>query len=82
MPFDHSADPEVSTPKKIALVVRGHCSFSHKVRVAQARGASAVLVADDVRRIGELDVEGRERDGLLTMYSPGQYPIRLFFNDP
>lgn len=61
-----------TTPKKIALAIRGHCSFSHKVRVAQARGADALLVADDVRREGEMDEEGRERDGLLTMYSPGK----------
>lgn len=61
-----------SKPKKIALVIRGHCSFSHKVRVAEARGADAVLVADDVRREGEMDEEGRERGGLLTMYSPGK----------
>jgi hypothetical protein len=68
---------EAVTPKKIALVFRGHCSFSHKVRVAQARGADAVLVADDVRREGEMDEEGRERDGLLTMYSPGQSRLAL-----
>lgn len=40
--------------------------------MAQARGADALLVADDVRREGEMDEEGRERDGLLTMYSPGK----------
>jgi hypothetical protein len=68
-------DPKVSRPKRIALVIRGHCSFSHKVRVAEARGAHAVLVADDVKREGEMDEEGRERDGLLTMYSPGEFAL-------
>lgn len=60
---------------KIALILRGECSFSHKVRVAQARGAVAVLVADDVLRKGEMDEEGRDRDGLLTMFSPGMSNI-------
>lgn len=63
--------PRQPHSNKIALVLRGECSFSHKVRVAQARGAVAVLVADDVLRKGEMDEEGRDRDGLLTMFSPG-----------
>ncbi|GHJ83688.1 hypothetical protein NliqN6_0090 [Naganishia liquefaciens] len=55
---------------RIALVVRGHCSFSHKVRAAQARGANAVLVADDTASDEETEEQGRTRFGLLTMYSP------------
>jgi hypothetical protein len=65
---------ESKTPRndsRVALVVRGHCSFSHKVRSAQARGADAVLVADDTASMEETDEQGRTRFGLLTMYSPG-----------
>lgn len=60
---------------RIALVVRGHCSFSHKVRAAQARGANAVLVADDTASEEETEEQGRTRFGLLTMYSPGMSPL-------
>lgn len=71
----------------IALVVRGGCSFSHKVRSAQERGASAVVVADGPVWRGEGheredhrgdenenedEDEARRRDALLTMYSPGE----------
>jgi hypothetical protein len=66
-----STPPPKNTTRRIALIVRGHCSFSHKVRSAQARGADAVLVADDTASEEETEEQGRTRFGLLTMYSPG-----------
>ena len=61
-----------SEPLKIALVVRGSCPFSTKVRAAQERGASAVIVGDGPERAGETDAEGRQRETLITMFSPGE----------
>lgn len=66
-----ASSPRPRNDTRIALVVRGHCSFSHKVRAAQARGAGAVLVADDTASEDETEEQGRTRFGLLTMYSPG-----------
>ncbi|KAJ9099316.1 hypothetical protein QFC21_004197 [Naganishia friedmannii] len=54
----------------IALIVRGHCSFSHKTRLAQHLSATAVIVADDTAAPSETEEQGRTRTGLLTMYSP------------
>lgn len=73
MPIIHTATTSKTSrnDSRIALVVRGHCSFSHKVRSAQARGADVVLVADDTASMDETDEQGRTRFGLLTMYSPG-----------
>lgn len=68
-------------PRKIALVLRGHCPFSFKVLSAQKRGADAVIVADDAERLidGSLESEdrGRKRTALLTMYSPGEFCRRF-----
>lgn len=59
-------------PYKIALVERGGCDFAHKIRAAQERGAAAVVVGDGAARIGETDAEGLKREGLITMFSPGE----------
>lgn len=75
-------------PGRIALVVRGGCSFSHKVRSAQERGASAVVVADGpvwrgdghVPQEDEDEDEARQRDVLLTMYSPGEHRWQTVFD--
>lgn len=50
--------------------MRGSCSFAAKVRLAQSLGAAAILVGDSPAYPTEPDSEGRERDTLLTMYSP------------
>jgi hypothetical protein len=54
------------------LVERGGCDFAHKIRAAQERGAAAVVVGDGAARIGETDAEGLKREGLITMFSPGE----------
>ncbi|KAJ9093944.1 hypothetical protein QFC20_007030 [Naganishia adeliensis] len=80
VPIVHTDTTKSTTSRnnsRVALVVRGHCSFSHKVRAAQARGADVVLVADDTASMEETDEQGRTRFGLLTMYSPGT-SCRLF----
>jgi hypothetical protein len=59
-------------PWRIALVERGECDFASKVRAAQERGAAGVVVGDMKLREGETDEEGRERVGLITMFSPGE----------
>ena len=58
-------------PFHIAFIERGGCDFATKVRAAQERGAAGVIVGDSVARIGESDDEGRERENLITMFSPG-----------
>lgn len=62
-------------PYKIALVERGGCDFAHKIRAAQERGAGAVVVGDGAARIGETDAEGLKREGLITMFSPGEWRV-------
>lgn len=57
---------------QLALVERGGCDFATKVLAAQARGAAAVIVGDSVARAGETDAEGRLRENLITMFSPGE----------
>lgn len=55
----------------IALVERGgDCDFATKVYAAQERGAAAVVVGDKKLRQDETDEEGRQRENLLTMFSP------------
>ncbi|ORX37580.1 hypothetical protein BD324DRAFT_622508 [Kockovaella imperatae] len=54
----------------IALIERGGCDFARKVRAAQVRGASGVIVGDGPAREGETDQEGRLRENLITMFSP------------
>ena len=63
-------DPE--RPYKIALVERGGCDFATKVRAAQDRGASGVIVGDGTARDDESDEEGMQRENLITMFSPGR----------
>lgn len=58
-------------PYSIVLVERGACDFATKIRAAQDRGAAGVIVGDTVQRPGETDEEGRERESLITMFSPG-----------
>jgi hypothetical protein len=58
-------------PYKIALVQRGGCDFATKVRAAQERGAAGVIVGDMISHLGETEEEGRERESLITMFSPG-----------
>ncbi|GAA5859846.1 hypothetical protein JCM1840_001762, partial [Sporobolomyces johnsonii] len=50
----------------IALVQRGHCPFSQKVRFAQAHGARAVVFGDEDESEGGI----RGGHGLLTPWSP------------
>ncbi|GAA5964717.1 hypothetical protein JCM21900_003009, partial [Sporobolomyces salmonicolor] len=50
----------------IALVQRGHCPFSQKVRFAQAHGARAVVFGDEDETEGGI----RGGHGLLTPWSP------------
>ncbi|ORY88544.1 hypothetical protein BCR35DRAFT_301274 [Leucosporidium creatinivorum] len=50
----------------IALVQRGHCPFSQKVRYAQERGAAAVVFGDQSPEEGGISGVG----GLLTPWSP------------
>jgi hypothetical protein len=58
-------------PYVIALVERGgDCDFATKVYAAQERGAAAVVVGDKKLRQDETDEEGRQRENLLTMFSP------------
>jgi hypothetical protein len=59
-------------PYTIALVERGGCDFATKVLAAQERGAAAVIVGDSVAHPGETDEEGRARENLITMFSPGE----------
>lgn len=56
---------------RLALVERGGCDFATKVLAAQARGAGAVIVGDSARP-HESDREGRTRENLITMFSPGE----------
>jgi hypothetical protein len=60
-----------SPPYKIALVQRGGCDFATKVKAAQERGAAGVIVGDMISHPGETEEEGRERESLITMFSPG-----------
>lgn len=64
-------------PYRIALIERGGCDFATKVRAAQERGAAGVVVGDGVARLGESDEEGRERESLITMFSPGEWASSL-----
>jgi hypothetical protein len=64
-----------SKPYKIALVQRGGCDFATKVRAAQERGAAGVIVGDMISHIGETEEEGREREALITMFSPGTLSV-------
>lgn len=64
-----------SEPYKIALVQRGGCDFATKVRAAQERGAAGVIVGDMISHLGETEEEGRERESLITMFSPGTFPL-------
>ena len=57
----------------IALVQRGNCPFSDKVRFAQSIGASAVLFGDQSYEEGGIGGFG----GLLTPWSPGSSPSLL-----
>lgn len=66
-----------SEPYKIALVQRGGCDFATKVRAAQERGAAGVIVGDMISHPGETEEEGREREALITMFSPGTFVSRL-----
>ncbi|KAJ9124644.1 hypothetical protein QFC24_003011 [Naganishia onofrii] len=59
-----------TTRPLIALIIRGHCSFSHKTRLAQHLSAHACIIADDTATPSETDEQGRTRTGLITMYSP------------
>lgn len=67
-----------SKPFKIALVERGGCEFAVKVRAAQERGAAGVIVGDGELRVGEPEEEGRKREGLITMFSPGTFHCMRF----
>jgi len=58
-------------PYRIALVERGECDFASKIKAAQERGAAGVVVGDGKAFPGETDDEGRLREGLITMFSPG-----------
>jgi hypothetical protein len=62
-------------PYKIVLVQRGGCDFATKVRAAQERGAAGVIVGDMISHLGETEEEGRERESLITMFSPGSFPL-------
>jgi hypothetical protein len=64
-------DPPVK-PYLIALIERGGCDFATKVRAAQDRGCAGVVVGDSRLRDGETDEEGRKRENLITMFSPGE----------
>ena len=68
-----SPSPHQPTPMGsiVALVERGSCDFARKVRAAQVRGAKAVIVGDGKAREEETEEEGRERENLITMFSPG-----------
>lgn len=59
----------------IALVQRGHCAFSDKVRFAQYHGASAVLFGDQAYEEGGIGGFG----GLLTPWSPGSSSLSSKF---
>lgn len=71
-PDDEEADNKTypSPPRFgwIALVQRGHCPFSAKVRYAQERGAVAVVFGDQSPEEGGISGVG----GLLTPWSPGE----------
>lgn len=64
---------EPPRPWKIALVERGECDFASKVRAAQERGAAGVVVGDGKLRDDETEEEGRQRESLITMFSPGEF---------
>lgn len=64
-----------SPPFTIALVERGGCDFATKVLAAQERGVAAVVVGDSVAHPGETDEEGRSRENLITMFSPGEFDL-------
>lgn len=59
-----------STLPIIALVVRGDCHFSDKVRFAQKMGAKAVVVGDSAEE-GESEESQRQRTTLLNMAGLG-----------
>jgi len=61
----------------VALIERGGCDFASKVRAAQERGAAAVVVGDGRAFEAETDDEGRLREGLITMFSPGTFDLGL-----
>lgn len=64
------AEPPFEPPKQgwVALVERGRCHFSVKVRLAQDRGAVAVVFGDQSASEGGIGRSG----GLLTPWSPGE----------
>jgi len=63
-----SSSPNAPRDKNwIALVQRGECPFSEKVRVAQGFGAKAVVFGDEDEMKGGI----RGGKGLLTPWSPG-----------
>lgn len=72
---NHEANRTVP-PNWIALVQRGNCPFSDKVRVAQSIGASAVLFGDQSYEGGGIGGFG----GLLTPWSPGSFAYHVFTN--
>ncbi|KAK4049657.1 hypothetical protein OIV83_003932 [Microbotryomycetes sp. JL201] len=61
-----TALPKPAKTGWIALVQRGHCAFSQKVRYAQDRGAVAVVFGDQSVEDGGISGVG----GLLTPWSP------------
>ncbi len=65
------------TPYTIALIERGECDFATKVKAAQERGVSGVIVGDGRSREGESEEEGRGRENLITMFSPGRSLLAL-----
>ncbi|KAL7416146.1 hypothetical protein BDY24DRAFT_381175 [Mrakia frigida] len=67
---DHHVSRNSSTLPLIALVVRGDCHFSEKVRWAQKMGAKAVVVGDSAEK-GETDEVGRTRHTLINMAGLG-----------
>ena len=60
----------------IALVQRGECPFSNKVRIAQELGASAVVFGDQDEEKG--GIKGGK--GLLTPWSPGKLLLDSCFS--
>lgn len=65
-------------PYKIALIERGSCDFATKVLAAQERGMAGVIVGDGVAKVGESIGEGRERESLITMFSPGTSALHFY----
>ena len=70
-----------SEPYKIVLVQRGGCDFATKVRAAQERGAAGVIVGDMISHLGETEEEGRERESLITMFSPGTFRLNRIYHE-